>query len=320
MSDKSIDAELEEALAASEDVEESTVQPEGEAPEAEAAGSEEAAEPVEIPEELQPVSAWKEEARQAWESIASNAEYHDYLRNLRGQLDSDYQYRTQLEQQRAELEPMAQAAQHFQQMTQQYQDVFQGQDPMSVVGNLLYYSQQLNKNPQETIQQLAKSYGVDLNEMLQDQPYVDEYTQKLESELNAVRQQVHNWQAQQQQAQTGQVVQSAKAFEFETDAEGNLLHPHVSKVADHMIGLVRSGQASDWKSAYETACWMNPEVRDILLKEQGQSKELQRKEQAEKAKAAASASQKRGKSSKGQPAGVEDLDDALDKGFAEAAA
>jgi hypothetical protein len=323
MSEKDETAELDELLKAEmekaeQGYEESTVQPEGAEAETEQPEETEDQSP-EIPEELQPVSAWKEEARQAWESLAANEEYHDYLRNLRGQIDSDYQYRTQLEQQRAELEPLAQQAQHFQQITQQYGDVFQGRNPMDVIGEYLYYGQQLARDPQNTIKSLAKNYGVDLNQAVQDEPYVDEVTKQLMDRYQTLEQQIQQQQMQQQQAQAQAVVEQARAFEFETDAEGNLRHPHVPKVADHMLSLMQSGQAQDWKSAYETACWMNPEVREVLLKEQGQSKKLQQTEQAQKAKAAATAQPKPGKSAKQQPKGVEGVDDAVERAARELA-
>jgi hypothetical protein len=311
MTERDENAELDELLDAeinkgAED-QDSTVQPEG------AEAVEQAEETVQIPDELQPVSAWKEEARQAWESIAANQDYHDYLRNLRGQLDSDYQYRTQLEQERAELSQRAQVADQINQLAGQYADVFQGRNPTEVIGNYLYYAQQLQKDPQNTLQRLAKDYGIDLKQLVQDQPYVDEYTQKLQTQLEQVQRQMSEQQIAQQQAQARQQIESAKAFEFETDAEGNLLHPHVPKVATHMIALLKSGQAQDFKQAYETACWMNAEVRESLLKEQASSKEQQRKEQAARAKAAATAQPKPSKSSKSQPRGVEDLDDAMER-------
>lgn len=323
MTDKDEAAELDELLKAEMEKaeqgdEESTVQPErAEAGTEQPEGDE--PETAEIPEELQPVSAWKEEARQAWESLAANEEYHDYLRNLRGQFDADYKYRTQLEQQRAELEPLAHQAQQFQQITQQYGDVFQGRNPMDVIGNYLYYGQQLSRDPQGTIKALAKEYGVDLNQAVEDEPYIDDVTRRVMEQNEQLQRQFHDWQTQQQQAQVSQVVENARAFEFETDAEGNLLHPHVEKVADHMISLLRSGQAQDFKSAYETACWMNPEVREVLLKEQGQSKKLQQTEQAQKAKAAVKAQPRPGKSSKQQPKAVEGLDDAVERAARELA-
>ena len=318
MTDQDENAELDDLIEQSsketeegQEVEESTVQTD-EVVESEAA--------PEIPEELQPVSAWKEEARQAWASLAANQDYHDQLRNLRGQIDSDYQYRTQLEQERAELGQRAQVADQFNQLAQQYGDVFQGRNPLEVVGQYLYYGKQLSSNPQETLQQLAKEYGVDLNQVAQDQPYIDEHTQMLQSQLSQMQQQIQNQEAQRQQEQANRVLEQARAFEFETDAEGKPLHPHVADVANEMLGLMQAGYAQDFKTAYDKAIRMNDDVWSKIQSEQGKKQEQQRKEQAQKAKAAATAQPKPGKSSVTAPKGVEDIDDALEAAFAEQSA
>jgi hypothetical protein len=323
MTDRDENADLADALEASikadEQIEESTVQTDeqSEAVEAEAVDQPEV---FEIPEELQPVSAWKEEARQAWESIASNQEYHDGLRQLRNQFDSDYQYRTQLEQERAELAQRAGVADQLGAMAQQYGDLFQGRNPMDVIGNYLYYGQKLAQDPQGTIQALAQQYGVDLNQVVQDQPYIDDTTKALMERYEGLERQLHERQTQEQYQQAQAVLAQANAFESEVDAEGNPAHPYVPQVANHMVALLQSGQEQDLKSAYETACWMNPEVRANLLKEQESGRKQQQTVQAEKAKAAARAKPRPGKSSVTAPKGVEDIGDALDKAIAEQSA
>ena len=315
MTDRDENADLADALEASieaDEREESTVQTDDQSEAVEAEAVEES-ETFEIPEELQPVSAWKEDARQAWESLAANQDYHEGLRHLRNQFDSDYQYRTQLEQERAELQQRAQVADQLGQLSQQYGDVFQGRNPMDVIGNYLYYGQKLTQDPQGTIQALAKQYGVDLNGLVQDQPYIDEPTKQLMDRYEQLEQQIHSQQQQAQQAQAMQVVESAKAFEFETDAEGNLLRPHVQDVADDMLRLMQAGYARDFQDAYDKACWANPNVREKILKEQETGRKQQQTAQAEKAKAAAKARPKPGKSAVTAPKGVEDVADALDQ-------
>ena len=315
MSDINEDAELDALLA-----EEMAKAEEGSAVQTENESEAVEQESFEIPEELQPFDAWKPEAKAAWESLVSNAEYHDMLRQLRPQLDSDYKYRTQLEQERAELARHAQFAQQFQQVASQYSDILRGRNPVDVAGELFWYSQQLARNPQQTIQQLAQQYGVDLNGLVQEQPYVDEYTRQLQGQMSQMQQQFYAWQQQQHQQQTNQVLESARSFEFETDAEGNLLRPYVSEVANDMLRLMQAGYASNFQEAYDRACWANESVRAKLLKEQDQGKKLQQKEQAQKAKAAASAQPRHGKSAKSQSNGIEDLDDAIERAARDLAA
>jgi len=275
---------------------------------------------AQIPEELQANPAWKEEARQAWESLLSNQEYHAQLKPLRDQFQSDYQYRTQLEQERAELAQQAQIAQQFQQVSQQYGDLLQGRDPLQMASQLFYAAKQLQSNPRDTLQRLAQQYGVDLNQLADDQPYVDETTRQLQGQLEAMQQQFQQQQMAQYQAQQQQLIQSARAFEFETDAEGKPLRPYVADVAQEMLQLMQSGYAQDFQTAYDRAIRLRDDVWEKVQKEQGRSGAQQRTEQARKAQAAASANPKRSKSSVTAPKGVEDLDDALDRALAEQAA
>jgi hypothetical protein len=39
-------------------------------------------------------------------------------------------------------------------------------------------------------------------------------------------------------------------------------------VRQDMADLIRSGKANDLEEAYDKACWMNPQIRDLLIKEQ----------------------------------------------------
>ena len=293
---------------------ESAVQPE---PEAEAV---EEAQPVEIPEDLQPVSAWKEDARTAWEALAGNAEHHDLLRQLSGQFNSDYKYRTEVEQERANLAQQAEYAGQFYQLANQYPDVMRGRNPVEVIGELLYYGQQLQQNPQATIAALAQQSGIDLNALVQEQPYVDDYTRQLQGQIGQMQQQWHNFQTQQQEAQQNQIRNEANAFQYETDAEGNLLRPHLQEVMTEVLNLIKSGTVSSYQEAYDKACWMNDNVRQKLIAEEGKQQSQQRQQQAEKAKAAKEGQPKRGKSSVTAPKGVEDLKDAMDKAEKELAA
>lgn len=323
MTERDDDAGLDEALreALGEVDEDSTVQTDegSEAVEAEAVDNEEpedSGEEYEIPEELQPVSAWNEEARSAWESFLGNAENHESLRPIAEQFRSDYAYRTQIEQERAQLREQAQYANQLQQTFSQYGDVLQGRNPADVVGNLLYYSQKLQKDPQNTILDLAKQYGVNLEKTLQDQPYIDDATRQLMERIERQEQFINQQQELARQAQVRHLVDSAKAFESETDAEGNPAHPYATSnpaVQQEMIRLYNAGMANSWHEAYDRACWSIPEVRAELMKQQEGGRKQQQQEQAKKAKAAATAQPKRGKSSKSQPAGVEGLDDAIEK-------
>lgn len=46
-------------------------------------------------------------------------------------------------------------------------------------------------------------------------------------------------------------------------------------VRDDMATLIRTGKASGLEDAYNTACWMNPQIRDLLIKEQAAPQEAE---------------------------------------------
>jgi len=78
---------------------------------------------------------------------------------------------------------------------------------------------------------------------------------------------------------------------------------YFDNVADQMVPLITQAQASgqpvDLKSIYETACWMNPEVRSALIKEQSTKASA---EQAAKARQVATQARQSGASIAGGPA------------------
>lgn len=309
-----LDESLEKAL---ETNEEGTVQPAG----AEAEESTEIVDVPKIPEDIEKIAAnWKEDPRTKWMSLAGNEENHETLRAISEQLSADYGYRTQLEQQRAELEQRAQYADRWGQLAQQYGDVMRGRNPLDVVGEYLYYGQQLAQNPQATILALAQQYGVDLNAAVQDQPYVDDATRALYQQNQQLMQRMHTFEDQQAQAHSQQLWNMGNEFANAKDAEGNLLHPHLSKVQNQVAQMFLSGQARDLKTAYEQACWANSEVRELMLKEQERKQSQQRQKETQKAKRAQSAQPKPGKSSVTAAAAVEDLDDAIEKAMQDQAA
>jgi hypothetical protein len=63
--------------------------------------------------------------------------------------------------------------------------------------------------------------------------------------------------------QQSQTVQSTIA-EFAADPA----HTFFDNVRPQMAALMQSGQAKDLKEAYDAACWMNPEIRTLLIKQQ----------------------------------------------------
>jgi hypothetical protein len=177
--------------------------------------------------------------------------------------------------------------------------------------NYIAAEQLLERNPAEGIRWLAQNYNVDLaqfarnappqgqipqpqngapqpQQQYQPAPQIDvaPYISPVMQELEQLKRMVYG----DKEAQTQGVVEA-----FFNDPANR----YAENVADQMVTLITSGQAPDLKAAYDTACWMNPEVRAELLKEQ------RVKEQADQlARARQTATQARaaGRSITGAPA------------------
>lgn len=83
-------------------------------------------------------------------------------------------------------------------------------------------------------------------------------------------------------------------FADEKDAQGNPLHPHFDAVIPQMIELFHANPNRDLREAYDTAVWMNPQLRNSLIEREKQSVEQR---QANARAAAAARSNVRGRTS-----------------------
>lgn len=132
---------------------------------------------------------------------------------------------------------------------------------------------------QQYFHQLARQYGVDLNQQI---PQADPQTQFLMSQLSQLRQQQEMWQNQFQRQEQMRAQQELSQF-------ATADKPHFEALRNEMADLLESGKATTLDDAYEKAAWMHPEVRQTLLEQQ--RSEAQRKAmemaQAQRARSAA---------------------------------
>lgn len=160
--------------------------------------------------------------------------------------------------------------------------------------------QQLERNPEQGLMWLAQNYGVDLRALAakmgpQDQipqpqpqgmPDLGPVLSPIQKELAQLREIVYG----DKQAQTKSQVE-----QFFADPQNR----YAENVADQMSALIKTGQAKTLKEAYDTACWMNAEVRTELIREQQTAQQAQ---QAAKAKEAAANAKRSARSITGGPA------------------
>lgn len=146
----------------------------------------------------------------------------------------------------------------------------------------------LQTQPLDAIKWLAQTYKIDLGQIAgapaqpgTAQPANDAVVQPLLQEINALK----------------QIVYGDKRAQVENQVEQFFADPknkYANDVDHQMIVLIneakRAGQPVDLSSIYETACFMNPEVRAALIKEQTgkvQSEQIAKaKQTADQARAA----------------------------------
>lgn len=162
-----------------------------------------------------------------------------------------------------EFQPVRQFAERLTPVMQEARAL--GQDPAQYVVNLAVAERSLrSQDPNEKFNALlniADQYGIPLRQYLggeqapaQSAPAVPAAVQQ---ELQEMRQWREQEQAQQLQKQINEFSKDAEFFE---------------DVRNDMAALLDAGAAKDLKDAYEKAIWANPEVREVLLAREAESK------------------------------------------------
>lgn len=156
-------------------------------------------------------------------------------------------------------------------------------DPKVWVKGMAAIDRALSDHPLETLEYLAKVYGVTF-------PVRNENTNNVSPELAVALQKLHQnqqqlWQALRQQGEQTHLL-AISNFVSAKDDNGALLHPHFSAVKDDMFALLRGGAALDFENAYEKALWLNPQTREQLITKQNVQNLQMLADEAEKAKTA----------------------------------
>lgn len=195
----------------------------------------------------------------------------------------------------------------------------------------------LRSDPTNAIKWLAQSYGVDLRQVAgqpagqggqQQQngkidPALQPIIEPLMREIQSLKQQLGRVDTIEQSLHAEKFNQvSGTVEQFFADPKNK----YAENVADQMVLLISQAKASgkpvDLDQIYETACYMDPEVRGALIKEQSTR---QQATQAEKARQAATQARQAGASVTGGPSATqpttepdsENLRSLLERNFAE---
>lgn len=125
-------------------------------------------------------------------------------------------------------------------------------------------------------QQLANEYGVNLGSVTGQTSYDPQFS-SLTQELNQLRNQWSQFQAQQEQVEQTQLRSEIDSFKEDK--------PYFEEVREAMAGLLQSGMANDLQDAYDKAIRLNDDVFQRVNAEQAQKAEAAQREKVAAAKA-----------------------------------
>lgn len=170
-----------------------------------------------------------------------------------------------------------------------------GIQPGAVIKQFLAWQNYLDRDPQTAINELASSYGLNLAELAQKQPQVDPEIARLRQELAQVQGTMSERQMYEQQQYQTQLEQGIEAYATEIGTDGKPVRPYFQEIWSDMLPIVSHLAANEpglthrqvLDQAYERAMWMNPQVRERLLKEQESKRIAEMQTRTQKAKAAA---------------------------------
>jgi hypothetical protein len=95
---------------------------------------------------------------------------------------------------------------------------------------------------------------------------------KTESDLQALRAELHQFRSQEQQRMEGEALRATRwsidQWADEKDQNGRPLRPYFDHVIGTVIEMYRANPERDLQEAYETACWAHPQVRQELIRAQ----------------------------------------------------
>jgi hypothetical protein len=164
-------------------------------------------------------------------------------------------------------------------------------DPNERVGLLKEMAQRMQLDPAAVFGQGNQPVNGLSEEDMKDPAirYFVDHVGKTAQEVQALRGQLQDLNRQQSERASQESLRvigwGIDTFADEKDATGKLAHPHFDAVLPQMIELYSANPNRDLHEAYNTAVWMNPQLRQTLIQNERQSVE-QRQANERAAKAA----------------------------------
>ncbi len=232
---------------------------------------EQVTEPAKVTAPVLPPSGWDAETKELFNQVSPEIQRQLVKRenDLRRRSDQEVEQARQIQRTYAEIDQaLAPRMPELQRL---------GVKPGEVVSRFMAWQQHLDTNPKQGLRDLAQSYGLDLHQLAQEeaqQPQEPAYVRELRNQYQQTQGLLQQFQ-QQTEAQKVQALQNELlGFTQETDAQGNLVRPHLEHIVEDMLPYVQHIRATNpnmaprqiLQSAYEKAIWANPSTRELELK------------------------------------------------------
>lgn len=221
---------------------------------------------------------WPDEDREMF--AKQPQEVQKYLLNRHKAMEGDYTRKAQeIAEYRKEYEPVHEMFKpHLQQLRQQ------GLTPSALIAEWAQIAQQLQNNPAQTLQMLAKYHNVDLSQTDAQTEFQDPAVSELQQQLNSLQQSLTQREQSDFQARIDARNLEIQQFSEEKTEAGELAHPYFGDVMDEMAALAKTAQAEgrspNLKDLYDKAVWMNTSVRNKILSSQREAEDKKRQEEA----------------------------------------
>lgn len=217
---------------------------------------------VDAPQTLsadRPPSSWTPAAREKWAAIDPDIR-NEIIRREEASMNG-------VRQMQERFAPMQQVMEQLQPVAVEAQQI--GTDPVSYVHSLVQSERALRTADMPTkfneLLRIADQYGIPLRDVInksvgQEVLKAPQQNQmQIPPEFQQELAEIRNWRYEQEQQQINYGVKT-----FGQDKE------FFNDVRNVMADLIERGMAADVPSAYDQACWMVPEVRQVMLARQGQ--------------------------------------------------
>lgn len=189
------------------------------------------------------------------------------------QMESDYQRKT------TDLANFRKTWEPLNEMFAPY--IQQGVSPASVIQGWAQVAQNLQQNPTQALQELARQYNIDMSSLTHpkkddiwgdEKKVEDPRVSQLQQQLQAVAGHLQQRDQLEQQSKINTFQSQIEQFAQKKTEAGDLAHPHFDELLPDMMLMARAqrqaGQEPDLNNLYNSALWANPVTREKTLEAQ----------------------------------------------------